>query len=581
GFEKLSEVEMGANVASIGEVAFSNCTALVRLVLPDSVESVGTNAFYGCDALEELEVPGAWHGTDALAEAGVPAGCTVVYRGWPTVATRTLPTAVAEIPYETTLAATGGTGPYTWSATDAWFAETAGENTFAATGTAQGWQADESTWDLELPFAFPFFGKTYTQAKISSQGAIALGTNDFPYSIWGGTPVIAAMWMALGTGSGDIYLDSGADWVTVRWQGNYFSYYDGSPVNFSATLHADGTIELKYGDGNRYGGTIGLGAEDGLGLYSEMNSAGDMANAADIVFTPSWGMPLPWWLELSEDGVLRGVTETAGEYSFSVMATDAEGVAAQRDLTLTVTDVRWIVEADCGGRGRTVPSRVVATNGMTVTITADGDGREFDGWSWTPEVGATCTGTTWTWTVPEGSGQVGVTASFQPRDFHVDAAEGNDGNAGTEDAPLANIQTAIDRAGDGETVWVAPGTYGPIWCSNRLVRIAATGGPEDTVIDVTGTTNRCAVLMDFDQSWSDCGDGGCMALQTNTVLEGFTLRGANLSAYDEYSSAGAVFGGTLVNCTVTGNAAGYGAGQAFGVAERCRFLGNTAARSGG
>lgn len=47
----------GYTVTSIGEGAFSNCTELVGLTIPESVETLGEGAFYGCTSLTEITIP--------------------------------------------------------------------------------------------------------------------------------------------------------------------------------------------------------------------------------------------------------------------------------------------------------------------------------------------------------------------------------------------------------------------------------------------------------------------------------------------------------------------------------------------
>ena len=66
-----------------------------------------------------------------------------------------LPPGMEMVPYSTTLQATNGTPPYTWSMAEG-YSEQSAANSFSSNGVAQGWQADDNTWNLALPFAFPF-----------------------------------------------------------------------------------------------------------------------------------------------------------------------------------------------------------------------------------------------------------------------------------------------------------------------------------------------------------------------------------------------------------------------------------------
>ncbi len=76
----LASVTIPDSVASIGDGTFTACGNLTTLSLPDSVMHVGDDVFTDCSRLGTLSVPGNWQGTSKLANAGVPAGCTVVYR---------------------------------------------------------------------------------------------------------------------------------------------------------------------------------------------------------------------------------------------------------------------------------------------------------------------------------------------------------------------------------------------------------------------------------------------------------------------------------------------------------------------
>ena len=75
GCTGLTSITIPDSVTSIGEYAFYNCTGLTSIEIPDSVTSIGGSAFSGCTGLTSIEIP------DSVTSIGSSAfeDCTEVY----------------------------------------------------------------------------------------------------------------------------------------------------------------------------------------------------------------------------------------------------------------------------------------------------------------------------------------------------------------------------------------------------------------------------------------------------------------------------------------------------------------------
>jgi Right handed beta helix region/Putative Ig domain/Dockerin type I domain len=167
-----------------------------------------------------------------------------------------------------------------------------GGSTFAATGTGQNWNGYGSFSSLSLPFAFRFYGGTYSNVEVSSAGFLKFAGAVYPspnnsLEQLQSTAMIAPLWDDLHTnGSGDdVFVDaSTSGQVTIRWDAT--NAVDNSDVNFSVTLFEDGRIRFDYGSGNTgLSPTIGISrGDDRFFVQPAYDGRADLTNVNSIEF---------------------------------------------------------------------------------------------------------------------------------------------------------------------------------------------------------------------------------------------------------------------------------------------------------
>lgn len=460
---------------------------------------------YTDETAEEGTVYYYW--VQAFNALGLGSRSVLAENTWPVplaVTTTELPKAMEKVDYAAQLEATGGMPPYAWRAANGYVSVREG-GTYVEDGTAQGWHADDACWTLELPFDFPFYGNTYRTAYVNSNGTISFdGLFDrFRYSLQDFTNhvMVAAMWADLMTsGTGDIFVSERADAVTIRWACRYLDDgegEDGNAVAVSATLAADGTIRLAYGEGNAYGGFVGVSAGDGA-RYLSLGDELDLNAASYIVRTNG---EIGNGLTLTEGGLIVGTPTTAGTNTFAVTVTDAAGETAERMLTLVVDENpnrRPVVESVRPATNVNVKVGTSATFAVTAhdpegeplsyAWLLDGEEVECSAVQFTFAATADTAGAhTLECVVSDGfwTDEVRQTWTFRVvRDWYVDAAAEEDAGDGTSaDSALPGIDWALEMALEGDTIHVAPGVYQDDYMDVGFpVSIVATEGPRRTFL---------------------------------------------------------------------------------------------------
>ena len=261
--------------------------------------------------------------------------------------------ATAGTAYSYPLTQTGGAEPVAWmidaaSETKNVAGEVTDSSTFSAAGEKLFDGGGGSFTRIDLPFAFPYGGTTYTRAGICNYGAVTLG--DGPsFSVYTSCydqitdspilsmpvilPYLAYNWGTSGEDGCGIFVDQSVpQQVTIRWATYYNS--DRYRANFSMTLYADGAIRFSYGDideGYDAPKVIGLSFGDGE-HYLDMLSSFGGSNANDILFHP---LAIPEGISL-DGNQLVGMPTKGGTYRFRVTATEAGGEAQSKIVTMDV-----------------------------------------------------------------------------------------------------------------------------------------------------------------------------------------------------------------------------------------------------
>jgi uncharacterized repeat protein (TIGR01451 family) len=180
-------------------------------------------------------------------------------------------------------------------------------------GTPMGLIGDDTQKWFYLPFDFPFYGtyNTFHAVTVTTNGALYIGSPPSPLdgsqdafssvSWLSGFRMIAGEWDDLRTdkrAGDDVYVvQPDEDHIIFRWQGVTVDHpiapgvqRGENPVNFEIELQSNGTVIMRYGDGNqRLLPIVGLGGgwPDPYLVTSHSSDSGlkNLTNAQTVTFT--------------------------------------------------------------------------------------------------------------------------------------------------------------------------------------------------------------------------------------------------------------------------------------------------------
>ncbi len=271
-----------------------------------------------------------------------------------TITTTSLPAGDEATAYAAQLAATGGTEPYTWSMTGALPAGLVFFNDGRIEGTPAS--AGESTLDITVRDSDPVAAQSSLRTFVlhvqpASGEALAMVTDALPGGEVG-TYYLAELTASGGEAPYTWSLTSGSSLPAgLTLSGNIIS---GSPATAGATsfgLQVADSAEPRQLATRSFSLSVVSGSTEPLSITTSSLADGRLNSAYSQTLATSGGTPpvsfalagaseLPPGLSLATGGLVSGTPESAGSYSFAVVATDATEPAAQsatRSFTMTVT----------------------------------------------------------------------------------------------------------------------------------------------------------------------------------------------------------------------------------------------------
>ena len=280
-------------------------------------------------------------------------------------------------------------------------------------GSALGLIGDDEFKTINLPFPFKFYDFEWSSITVSTNGALyfGFGPDDDAFSSvrWlTGRRMISGLWDDLRTDrrpGDDVYTIQDADRIIFRWQAVTYDTQIGpgvtrgeNPVSFEIELRYDGTITLRYGDGNqKLFPVVGLGGgwpePYVINSHTSESNQINLTNAATVAFA-------------RRNPVQR-----------SVLTLSSSNTTSGVSITVSPNDVSGL------GNG-TTPFTRTYNGGTTVTLTAPStvNGNNFQKWQrngqdWSGNVVTTVT----------MSGNQSMTAVYKPPTLTITSLNPNSG----------------------------------------------------------------------------------------------------------------------------------------------------------
>lgn len=248
---------------------------------------------------------------------------------------------------------------------------------------------DDETQRITLPFAFPFYGKTYTSGLVSTNGFLSFGGNTYSFPSHGPLPsgaepnaAIYPYWTDLGLfeGEGALYtatIGSAPNRTfVVEWRNARFYGVD-ALISFEALLGEDGSIGFRYrGIDTDYSAgekaTIGIENGDGTDAFQYSSDRPVLRDGQSLTIAArGHGLVAGTVTDANDGGPLAGATVKVGDVAFTTGPDGAflgQVPAGDHHVEISAADYGTLTkEVSVAAGGRTRVDAALATGRVTVS----------------------------------------------------------------------------------------------------------------------------------------------------------------------------------------------------------------------
>ncbi|NVO21677.1 MAG: T9SS type A sorting domain-containing protein [Bacteroidetes bacterium] len=282
----------------------------------------------------------------------------------PQILNTSLPEARIYEPFSQQMNVSGGTSSYKWRFQHD-YSETQSVVPFNPVSGEQLSVSNSSTGltSKDLPFAFPFYGKTYTKVYPHVDGYLMFDDENLPWpyicsqkiffkdsrSI---APYMSQPLILVGSEGDGIWYQGDQNSATFRWKASMYGQTSTTDLNFSTTLYPDGRIDFSYGtmsspDWNKW--DAGISEGDGINYH--------FAAITDSVVQPApnsavhfASQPFPADMSISDDGVFSGTPQVAFQNTpIRFYAEDNNFLYTTKTLNFSTKGIAITFQVNSGG----------------------------------------------------------------------------------------------------------------------------------------------------------------------------------------------------------------------------------------